>query len=470
MAIASGLKKFIGTKEFYKAALAFAVPLILQDTVSSFVNLLDNLMIGSLGTEQMSGVAIVNQFIQLFTMCIYGGVAGANIFAAQYIGDQDYKNARNAVRFNFIMITCFSAIFIAVIYFFQDSLISSFLHSGSGKGDLAATLQYGKEYLSVMLWQVLPFALATTYAMTLRLGKDSLTPMKASFAAIFTNLIFNYLLIFGKFGFPELGVTGAAIATVISRFVQLAIIMTAAHRHTERFPFLKGLFKSLYIPGKLARSIAVRGLPLLFNQILLTGGQVLLNQIYSNRGLDAVAALNIVTTVSNLFIVIMWSFGNYIVIHMGNLLGSRAFDQAREDCPKLMMLSFACSLAGCVLLAAISGLIPRLYNVLPEVRSQATLMLLLTAVVIPIQSVSTSTIFLFRAGGMTRITSLFDCGSTWVLFIPAAWLLVNYSSFALPVVYLLVSGLELLKAAIGITLSAKGVWVKNIITAEAEKA
>lgn len=163
MVLTSGLKKIIGTKAFYKVALAFAIPLILQDTVSSFVNLLDNMMIGSLGTEQMSGVAIVNQFINLFTMCIYGGVAGANIFAAQYIGNNDNKNAQHAIRFNFIMVTCFSALFIAVMYLFQDKLISAFLHISSGKGDLQATLQYGKEYLKIMLWQVLPFALATTY-------------------------------------------------------------------------------------------------------------------------------------------------------------------------------------------------------------------------------------------------------------------------------------------------------------------
>ena len=146
MVLTSGLKKIIGTKAFYKAALAFAIPLILQDTVSSFVNLLDNMMIGSLGTEQMSGVAIVNQFI----MCIYGGVAGANIFAAQYIGNNDNKNAQHAIRFNFIMVTCFSALFIAVMYLFQDKLISAFLHISSGKGDLQATLQYGKEYLKIM--------------------------------------------------------------------------------------------------------------------------------------------------------------------------------------------------------------------------------------------------------------------------------------------------------------------------------
>lgn len=156
MVLTSGLKKIIGTKAFYKAALAFAIPLILQDTVSSFVNLLDNMMIGSLGTEQMSGVAIVNQFINLFTMCIYGGVAGANIFAAQYIGNNDNKNAQHAIRFNFIMVTCFSALFIAVMYLFQDKLISAFLHISSGKGDLQATLQYGKEYLKIMLWRCCP--------------------------------------------------------------------------------------------------------------------------------------------------------------------------------------------------------------------------------------------------------------------------------------------------------------------------
>lgn len=412
---------------------------------------------------------IVNQFINLFTMCIYGGVAGANIFAAQYIGNNDNKNAQHAIRFNFIMVTCFSALFIAVMYLFQDKLISAFLHISSGKGDLQATLQYGKEYLKIMLWQVLPFALATTYAMTLRLGKDSMTPMKASFAALFTNLIFNYLLIFGKLGFPRLGVAGAAIATVISRIVQLGIISVAAHRNTDRFPFLKGLFRSLYIPGELTWSIVLRGLPLLFNQLLLSAGQVLMNQIYSNRGLEAVASMNIVTTVANLFVVIMWSFGNYIAIYTGNLLGNREFDKARGECPKLMALSFVCCIAGSILLAAISGLIPRLYNVLPLVRTQATQMLLITAVAIPIQSLSISTMFLLRAGGMTRITSLFDCGSTWLLFIPAAWLLVKFTAFTLPVVYLLVNCLELVKAGIGIVLSAKGVWVNNIISVGANK-
>lgn len=179
--------------------------------------------------------------------------------------------------------------------------------------------------------------------------------------------------------------------------------------------------------------------------------------------------MNIVTTVANLFVVIMWSFGNYIAIYTGNLLGNREFDKARGECPKLMALSFVCCIAGSILLAAISGLIPRLYNVLPLVRTQATQMLLITAVAIPIQSLSISTMFLLRAGGMTRITSLFDCGSTWLLFIPAAWLLVKFTAFTLPVVYLLVNCLELVKAGIGIVLSAKGVWVNNIISVGANK-
>lgn len=451
-----------------KLAHAFATQLLVWETVVGERDAdFDHVSTG--GYDEILSLVSPNHPLYSRIMDYYGGVAGANIFAAQYIGNNDNKNAQHAIRFNFIMVTCFSALFIAVMYLFQDKLISAFLHISSGKGDLQATLQYGKEYLKIMLWQVLPFALATTYAMTLRLGKDSMTPMKASFAALFTNLIFNYLLIFGKLGFPRLGVAGAAIATVISRIVQLGIISVAAHRNTDRFPFLKGLFRSLYIPGELTWSIVLRGLPLLFNQLLLSAGQVLMNQIYSNRGLEAVASMNIVTTVANLFVVIMWSFGNYIAIYTGNLLGNREFDKARGECPKLMALSFVCCIAGSILLAAISGLIPRLYNVLPLVRTQATQMLLITAVAIPIQSLSISTMFLLRAGGMTRITSLFDCGSTWLLFIPAAWLLVKFTAFTLPVVYLLVNCLELVKAGIGIVLSAKGVWVNNIISVGANK-
>lgn len=194
------------------------------------------------------------------------------------------------------------------MYLFQDKLISAFLHISSGKGDLQATLQYGKEYLKIMLWQVLPFALATTYAMTLRLGKDSMTPMKASFAGPVYQPDLQLSADFRQTGFPQTGCSRCSNCNGDFTHCAAGHHFCCCPQKHGPLPLPEGLFRSLYIPGELTWSIVLRGLPLLFNQLLLSAGQVLMNQIYSNRGLEAVASMNIVTTVANLFVVIMWVF------------------------------------------------------------------------------------------------------------------------------------------------------------------
>ena len=136
-----------------------------------------------------------------------------------------------------------------------------------------------------MLWGFLPFALTNTYSSTLRETGETFIPMLGGIAAVFVNLVLNYILIFGKFGAPEMGVEGAAIATVISRYVELAIVAGWTHGHKARNAFIVGAYRSMYIPGKLLRSITVKGMPLLANEFLWSSGMAVLNQCYSTCGL-----------------------------------------------------------------------------------------------------------------------------------------------------------------------------------------
>ena len=218
-------EKLIGDRNFYKMVLMIAVPIMIQNGITNFVSLLDNIMVGQVGTEQMTGVAIVNQLIFVYNLCIFGGVSGAGIFTAQYFGQKDEEGVANTFRFKLWLAVILTGITVVIFLLFGEPLIQMYLNGSQDGGDTAAVLRYGKDYLAVMLVGLAPFMLVQVYASTLRECGRTVVPMKAGIAAVFVNLIFNYLLIYGKFGFPEMGVTGAAAATVLCRMYSGCIPM-----------------------------------------------------------------------------------------------------------------------------------------------------------------------------------------------------------------------------------------------------
>ncbi|MBQ5389930.1 MAG: polysaccharide biosynthesis C-terminal domain-containing protein, partial [Clostridia bacterium] len=241
------MKKFIGDKAFYKMLFILVLPLIVQQGVTSFVSLLDNLMVGKLGTEQMSSVAIVNQLIFVFNLTIFGGVSGASIFGAQFAGVGDDKGLRHSFRFKIIFGIAASVIAVVLLYFCGDALTLWFLDNEANADlDLTVLLTYAKEYLRVMLIGLVPFMIVQVYSSTLRETGDTVVPMIASVTAILVNLAFNYFLIFGTFGFPRLEVRGAAIATVLSRYVEMLVIVLYTHIRKSKFRFAVGAFRSPY--------------------------------------------------------------------------------------------------------------------------------------------------------------------------------------------------------------------------------
>ena len=234
--------KFIGNKAFYKHTLAIALPIMIQNGITNFVSMLDNIMLGRVGTEQMSGVAIVNQLLMIYYLCIFGGVAGAGIFTAQYYGTKDNEGIRNTVRFKILMSLFLTLLAFIIFAVFDTQLITSYLKGSNDGGDLSAALHYGKQYLKIMLLGVPPFMMLQVYAGTLRECNETVVPMKAGVVAVFVNLILNYLLIYGKLGFPELGVMGAALATVIARYTESAIVIIWTHKNKDKHKYIIGVY------------------------------------------------------------------------------------------------------------------------------------------------------------------------------------------------------------------------------------
>ena len=207
--------RFFGDKKFYMMILAIAIPIMIQNGITNFVSLLDNIMVGRIGTEQMTGVAIVNQLIFVYNLCIFGSVSGAGVFTAQYFGNKDNKGVANTMRYKLILSLVLTVLAIFILLTFGQPLIQMYLNGNQDGGDAAAALIYGWKYLLIMLIGLPAFMMVQVYASTLRECGQTLLPMKAGIAAVLINLVFNYLLIYGNFGFPKLGVMGAAAATVL---------------------------------------------------------------------------------------------------------------------------------------------------------------------------------------------------------------------------------------------------------------
>ncbi len=457
------LRKYIGDRAFYRRLSAIMIPMLVQNLITNFVSLLDNLMVGQVGTEPMSGVAIVNQLLFVLNLFLFGGLAGVGIFTAQFYGKGDEEGIRSTVRaklwFALIAVGLGAGVFLGL----GEELISLFLHEGEEELDLAATLRYGKDYLTVMLVQIAPFAMTQVYSSTLRETGETVVPMRAGIAAVLVNLVFNYILIFGKLGAPALGVVGAAMATVLSRFVECGIVMLWTHRHRQRMPFIRGLYRSLRVPAGLLKQSLVLGTPLLLNELLWSGGMTVLNQCYSLRGLEVVSSFNISSTVGNLFFCAFIAMGNSISIMIGQLLGAGELERAVDEDRKLIAFSLVLSVAVGLLMAMVAPLIPQAYNTTDTVKALAEKLLLIYAAMMPLYSYTNSCYFTLRSGGKTLITFVFDSLFVWVVCIPVAFVLSRYTQMPILPMYAIVELTNLIKCGIGFVMVRQRKWVVNLV-------
>lgn len=453
----------IGDKFFYRRVLLIVLPIIVQNTITNVVSLLDNVMVGRVGTLQMSAVAIVNQLLFVFNLCIFGGLSGVGIFATQYAGAKDDDGVRHCFRIKIVI--CAVLLFIALIIFgiFPEKLMSLYLAKDTSATDGLATIGYGLDYLRIMLIGIIPFSISQVYSGSLREVGETKLPMYASIAAIVVNLMFNYVLIFGKLGFPMLGVVGAAIATVLARFAEMGVVVIFTHMKKKRFIFIKSVYRSIYIPVSLWISVIKKGMPVLVNEFFWSMGMAFYLQCYSVRGLQIVAASNIASTVSNIFNVVLISISSAVAIMVGQHLGANEIPQAKRTVWRLSALSFAaCSVIGGIL-ALLAPYIPHIYNTEAEVKHIATSFLYIIALMMPFSSFTHNSYFTIRAGGKTLVTFLFDSGFLWFICAPLAYFLANHTAVDVIPLYFAVMSLEVLKCVIGYILLRKGIWISNIV-------
>ena len=459
------LKRYIGDRAFYRRVFAIAIPIIIQNGITNFVSLLDNIMVGQVGTLQMSGVSIVNNLIFVFNLCVFGACSGAGIFTAQFHGSLDHQGIRHTFRFKVLVCLILSALGIGVLLCFGSPLIGVYL---KGEGDPAAaatTLGYGLDYLKVMIWGLAPFALSNAYSGTLRECGQTRVPMVAGISAVFVNLFLNWALIFGHLGLPVMGVQGAALATVISRYVELAIVATWTHLHGKIHPFIRGAYRSFHIPGALLGNIFRRGTPLLINEFLWSVSMAVMNQSYSTCGLDVVPAMNISSTMYNLGSVVYIAMGSAVGIIMGQMLGaSETEERVRDYNRKLITAGVASGVVFGIIMFFVSGVFPLAYQTTDEVRQLATRLICISALMLPMNSYTHATYFTLRSGGQTLVTFLFDSCFQWLICVPLAFCLSRFTGMGILPLYFICQSTDLLKCCLGFFMLKQGKWIRNLTT------
>lgn len=455
--------KYFGDKNFYKMTLTIAIPIIIQNLLTNLVSMADNIMVGQLGTNQMSGVAIINQLFFVFNLLVFGGMSGAGLFSAQYFGQKNHNGVRDVFRMKILIGIAIIAISLSVMIFLHEPLINMFLHEGSSSGNIQETFNYAKNYLYIMVIGIAPFVISNCYNTTLKESGQTVVPMKAGVLAVVFDIVLNYIFIFGKLGFPAMGVVGAAIATVISRFVECGYLVIYTHIHSNDYPFIKHCYRTLKVPGSLVKKIIVTGTPLMLNEFLWAGGLTLQTQALSTKGLATVGGLNICNTIGNISNCIFVTMGTTIAIVVGQLLGAGKLKEAKVTATRMAAFSLLISFGMIIILGLLGPVFPHFYNTTDEIRELATKFIWAVAAATPFISLSNSEYFILRSGGKTIITFLFDSCFVCLVNVPVAICLTKFTGIHIVGIFFLVNMLEGVKALIGFIMVKKDIWLNTIV-------
>ena len=449
------LRAYLPDKRFFRLVLSIALPMMIQNTFTNLISLVNNVTVGGLGTEQLAGVAVANQLVSIYIMCIWGTMSGAEIFGAQFHGNKDMDNLRNTFRFMILMALLVSAVSAVIFLVFGEPLVRLYIYSDAQGSDTVLALREGTRYLRLLIISFLPLGLNMGYTSILRVNDENMVPMYSSMVGVVSSLAINFLLI------PRLGIVGAAIATIASRTIEALINIIWCHTHPDRMPFLKGAFKTLKVPGKLAKQILVTGLPLIANETIWQIGVATITQCYSYRGLSSVAAVNIATTVQMLTSVSIFALGAAIGVVMGNLLGAGDKTGAEEASKKLLGFSVIVGLGVGLLLLILGPLVPVFYPKLSsEVHNIAKWLIWGEAFNAVLNSFYNAAYYIIRSGGKTVTTFIFDSGFIWGVSVVAAVIIAYFTSIPIIPFYWIEKVLDILKCIIVYILVKKGSWIQ----------
>lgn len=445
-------------KDFFKATIAIALPITLQNLIASSVNMLDTLMITSLGQESLAAVGLANQVFFFYAVTIFGVATGSSIFIAQFWGKKDTMNIRRILGLSLTIVSALGVIFTLAALFVPEHIMKIFSND-------IKVIKLGVDYLRIVSFSYIITGISFAYSVASRSIGQAKMPMIVSIVSFVTNAVFNYLLIFGKLGLPQLGIKGAAYGTLIARIVEIALILYFIYSNNKN-PLAGSIKDMTDWTGDFVKKYFKTAYPVILNEALWSLGTVLYSIAYAKIGTEAAAAVQILNTVQNIFMVMTRGLANACTVMVGNKIGAEEEEVAIEYANSFMIISIALGIVlGIMLFLTSDAILTFFKNLTPELYDTSKKLLIVLAIFFFVKAFNgTMIVGVLRGGGDTRFSMLLEMAAVWIVGVPLAFL--GALVFKLPVYYVtaLVYVEEVVKAVVGIPRIISKKWVTNVIT------
>lgn len=446
---------FYNDKVYFSLLVKIAIPIAAQNAVSSSLNMVGSLIIGQKGTVAVAAVGLAGQIFFLLNLLLFGIGSGAAMFTAQLWGKRDIPDIRRVLCLALILGVSTAGVFFVLSEFFSTKILGIYTQD-------PAVIAVGSEYLRIYAWTFFFFAITFAFALTLRSIGDVKMPVVVSISALILNAILTYGFVFGKFGFPELGVPGAAVALVIARAVECIALLS--YTYISKSPAAATLYDFLRIDYHFLGKILVPVMPIIANEFLWSMGITTYYVIYARMGTDSLAAMNIVSTIDQLALVILFGITSATAVIVGNEIGSGEINVAFRYGGRSLGLGAILGLILGALVILISPSILSLYKVNQIVIELAQKTLIVLGCFLWLRSMNMINIVgILRAGGDTVFSLILDGGIIWVLGVPMAFFAAFVLDLPVYLVYLFVMSEEIAKWSIGLSRFYSRRWIHNLV-------
>jgi putative MATE family efflux protein len=445
-------------KTFLSKFIKIALPVMLSGFVTFLVSFLDNIMVGTVSNEAVSGVYAANQVTYLYNLAIFGLLEGAGVFIQQFTGKKDYDRIRDCYRFKIISSFIFLLIIIPIIYIFGHHLVWQYCKSDTNRNLI---FNEAMDYLRLIAISYIPFTIGYIYSTTYREMGLTKYAMYSSIVALVVNTILNLVFILGL----KQGAKGAAYATIISRICEMLFLIGLSR--LKKFLFFRNAFKPFKFEKGIVKKILSKSYLLFINEIGFALGNILQTLAFSQRD-GVLAAISVLTTISNIITILIQGLSVGIGVIVGQDLGQGDFVKARDDNKKLSFLGIYLSLFTGLILVATSFVLPNIFKEIDnEQKKIATKLIIIYGVLLFANCLSIIYYYTLKAGGRTFETLILDTGFMLVVYVPVSWILAMATNLNIIYIYLIVRGLDILKSVLGFILVKRGKWLQNLTIEDA---
>lgn len=448
------IRKIFLDKKFYKTLFVLALPIIIQNLLMSSLSMADTIMVGALGDIAVAAVGVGNQVNFLVQLFMFGIAGGSSIFISQFWGKKDKDNIKKTIGLS-VTSSLIVGVIGTIIVLFGSSFIARIF------SDDILIINQVVTYLKITASSYIINAITIGLAFSLRSIEDSKSPMIVSAIGVGTNIFLNYCLIFGKFGMSELGVAGAAIATVIARFVEAILLILIARKNEV----LKGRFSEFFdFNLDFIKEVYKAVIPVLLNEICWGIGNFLYSVAYGQIGTEAIASIQICINVQNIFMVLGMSMSSAALVMIGNQIGADSKEIARDYGRKFVVLSFLIGFIVGIALIISSKSIIELFNVSNDVKMYSVLILNIFAILSPIRMMNLVIIVgILRGGGDAGYALKAEAIPMWCIGVPLAFIGAMFLKLEIHYVIIMVSLEEIIKLILVMRRLKSGKWVKSVI-------